>query len=53
MVFAFGIWNGADHLTAGELVYVNADIKTKRSTPWPDELKEAILAYERKAPESQ
>ncbi len=51
MVFAFGIWRGADHLTAGELVYVNADIKTRRSTPWPDELKRAILAYERKIPD--
>ncbi len=52
MVFTFGIWRAADLLTTGELVYVNADIKTRRSTPWPDALREAILGYERVAPAS-
>ena len=53
MVFAFGIWRGSELLTTGELVYVNADLKTRRSTPWPDALKQVILAYERVAPESK
>jgi acyl-CoA thioester hydrolase len=51
MTFRFGIWRGAERLTSGELVYVNADLKTRKSTPWPESLKQAILAYERVPPE--
>ena len=51
MVFLFGIWRGDEHLTSGELIYVNADLKTKQSAPWPDFLRERILAYERTPPE--
>jgi len=51
MTFLFGIWRGAEPLTSGELVYVNADLKTRKSAPWPDALKSAILAYERVKPE--
>jgi len=47
MTFLFGIWRGAEQLTSGELVYVNADLKTRKSAPWPDALKDAILAFER------
>lgn len=48
--FVFGIWRGAEHLTSGELVYVNADPGTRKSAPWPDPLRQAIVNYERLAP---
>jgi acyl-CoA thioester hydrolase len=51
MVFLFGIWRGAEHLTSGELVYVNADLVTKQSAPWPEFLRDRILAFERTRPE--
>ena len=51
MRWVFGIWRGPEHITSGELVYVNADLKTKKSARWPDTLKAAILGYERVKPE--
>jgi acyl-CoA thioester hydrolase len=51
MTFAFGIWREAEHLVSGEIVYVCADPETKRSTPLPERLKDAIRRYERTAPE--
>jgi acyl-CoA thioester hydrolase len=53
MQLLFGIWRGASHITSGELVYVNADLKTKKSVPWPNSLKAAILAYEKMPPETE
>ena len=53
MQFLFVIWRGADHITSGELVYVNADPKTRTSAPWPELLKRAILDYERTPPETK
>jgi len=47
----FGIWRGAERLTSGELVYVNADLKTKKSASWPEPFKRAILQFERTPPE--
>lgn len=38
-------------LIAAELVYVNADLKTRTSMPWPDAVREKILAFEPVAPE--
>lgn len=52
MRFSFGIWRGTDHLTSGELVYVNADPKTRKSAPWPEALKSAIFTYEKTPPSS-
>jgi acyl-CoA thioester hydrolase len=52
MIFTFGIWRGADHINSGELVYVNADPNTRRSAPWPEPVRQAILKYERTTPES-
>ena len=49
--FSLGIWRGTDHLTSGELVYVNADPKTRKSAPWPETLKSAIFNYEKTGPE--
>jgi acyl-CoA thioester hydrolase len=46
----FGVWRGAEHITSGELVYVNADLKTRRSVPWPDPFRAKILAFERTPP---
>lgn len=52
MSFRFGIWRGDALLTTGELVYVNADPASRRSAPWPETLRQAILNYERTAPET-
>ncbi len=51
MRFLLGIWHGDAHITSGELVYVNADPDTRKSAPWPEALRSAILAYEKTAPE--
>jgi acyl-CoA thioester hydrolase len=50
MTFVFGVWRGGERITSGELVYVNADPKTRKSAPWPEGLKSAVLAYERARP---
>ena len=52
MTFVFAIWRGGDKITSGELVYVNADPKTRESAPWPEALRSAILGYERARPET-
>ena len=52
MTFLFGIWRGSERITSGELVYVNADPKTRKSEPWPEALKSAVLRYERVRPET-
>ena len=52
MRFLLGVWRGEEHITSGELVYVNADLKTKKSAPWPDALRQAILKFERVPPET-
>jgi acyl-CoA thioester hydrolase len=49
---ALGVWRGADHLTSGELVYVNADPNTRQSVPWPEAVRQAILRYEKTPPVS-
>ena len=49
---ALGVWRGADHVTSGELVYVNADPKTRKSVPWPEAVRQAILKYEKTPPAS-
>ena len=36
---------------SGELIYVNADLKTRKSAPWPEPIKQAILEFERTQPE--
>ena len=47
-----GVWRGAEHLTSGELVYVNAGVKTRKSEPWPEAVRQAILKFERTPPAS-
>jgi acyl-CoA thioester hydrolase len=51
MQFVLGVYRGAQRITSGELVYVNADPKTRKSAAWPEALKQAILGYERVKPE--
>jgi len=50
MQLVFGIWRGAEHITSGELIYVNADLKTRKSAPWPGPIRQAILEFERTRP---
>ena len=50
MQLLLGIWRDAEHLTSGELVYVNADVKTRKSAPWPEAVRQAILRFERTPP---
>jgi acyl-CoA thioester hydrolase len=50
MQMLFGVWRGDEHLTSGELSYVNVDLKTRKSAPWPEPLVAAILRFERVAP---
>jgi acyl-CoA thioester hydrolase len=54
MQFLFAIYRREEHLTSGELVYVNAsagDEVERRSLPWPESVKEAILRFEAVKPE--
>jgi acyl-CoA thioester hydrolase len=52
MQFLLEIWHGEEHLVTGELIYVNADPATKKSSPLPEFLRQKIIAYERVQPES-
>ena len=52
MQLLFGIWRGEEHITSGELVYVNTDLKTKKSAPWPEQFKQTIIKFERTPPET-
>ncbi len=45
-----GIWRGEDHLTSGELVYVNADVRTRTAKPWSEEFRSKVFAYEKTKP---
>jgi YbgC/YbaW family acyl-CoA thioester hydrolase len=55
MVFLFEIWReGPDPSTAplitAEMVYVNADPKTMKAAPLPDDMRARVRAYERTPP---
>jgi acyl-CoA thioester hydrolase len=52
MRFLLEIHRGQELLIEGEIVYVNADPATRRPTPVPDFLREAIRGYEVSAPDS-
>ena len=53
MTFAFEICRGTEPpLVTAELVYVNADPKSMRAVPFPDEVREKVRGYERVAPQS-
>ena len=42
----------ATHLVSGEVIYVIADAQTRRPTPVPDFLRDAIVRFERVAPDA-
>lgn len=51
MTFLFEIWRGAaDLLVTAELVYVNADPRSKTAAPLPDEVRARIRGFEKTAP---
>lgn len=47
---SLAVYRGDEVLTLGEIVYVHTDLATRRSTPWPTPLVEAIVRLERIAP---
>lgn len=51
LTFLIEIWRGTDPLTRGELVYVHADPKARKSAPLPQRLVHAIQAHERCPPQ--
>ncbi len=53
MTFSFEIY-GANPapLVSAELIYVNADPKSMRAAPLPDELRERVLRFEKVEPQS-
>jgi acyl-CoA thioester hydrolase len=51
LTWRFEVFRAAEHIASGEIVYVHADPKTKKSAPWPDALKTAVIAFEKITPE--
>jgi len=51
MTFLFEIWRGTDELLiTAELVYVNADPRSKTAVPLPGDLRQRVLSHEKLAP---
>ena len=50
MTFLFEIWRGGDLLIGAELVYVNADPRSRKAVPLPEELRRCVLGFEKVAP---
>ncbi len=51
MTFLFEIWRGAGELLiTAELVYVNADPRSKQAVALPEDLRRRVLGYEKHAP---
>jgi acyl-CoA thioester hydrolase len=46
MQFVLRIERGAEHLISGEVIYVMANPQTRRPSPVPDFLREAVSRYE-------
>ena len=49
--FLIEIWREGEHLVSGELIYVHADPRSRKSAPLPARLVDAIRRFERKAPD--
>lgn len=49
--FLLTIHRGDTHLTSGELIYVHADPRTRKSLPLQESLVAAVLRFEKTAPE--
>lgn len=53
MTFSFEIYGAnPSPLVSAELIYVNADPKSMRAAPLPDELRERVLRFEKVKPQS-
>ncbi|MBI1394657.1 MAG: YbgC/FadM family acyl-CoA thioesterase [Betaproteobacteria bacterium] len=50
LVFGVEMHRGDDHLVSGEIVYVNADPETRRSSAVPAFLRDAVRAFEGRDP---
>lgn len=50
--FVLAIWRGQEHLTSGEIVYVNTDLSTRASKPWSEAFREKVARFERVPPEA-
>jgi YbgC/YbaW family acyl-CoA thioester hydrolase len=51
MTFLFEIWRGTeDLLITAELVYVNADPRSKQAVALPEDLRQRVLGHEKLAP---
>jgi acyl-CoA thioester hydrolase len=50
MRFVIEIFKGEEHLISGEMVYVYADSKARKSTPIPDEWRNRFLEIEQSCP---
>ena len=46
MQFLLEIWRSGEHLISGEVIYVMADPQTRKPSPVPDFLRDAISRYE-------
>ncbi len=51
MKFVFALYRGDRALTTGEIVYVNATVAERRASPWPQPIQDAIVRFEKTAPE--
>ena len=49
--FAIGIYRDGELLVKGEIVYVHADMQTRRPAPFDPAFRQAVHAFESKAPE--
>ena len=50
MTFLFEIWRGAELLITAELVYVNADPRSRQAALLPGDLRQRVLGHEKLAP---
>ena len=51
LTFALEIWHGDAHIVSGELIYVHADPRSRKSAPLPERLVGVIRRFERKTPD--
>ena len=51
LTFAVEIWHGEERIVSGELIYVHADPRSRKSAPLSEHLVGVIRRFERKAPD--
>ncbi|HTT39721.1 MAG TPA: thioesterase family protein [Burkholderiales bacterium] len=52
MQFQLDVYHAEEHLISGEVIYVTADPDNRRPLPVPQPLRDAILRFERLAPQA-